>query len=170
MRKYTMLMTVVWAMGFVLLTAASYTESMGVQSGPSPMAGWFSSSKSTELSFQERASRIIGADVRNNEGDFLGRVTDLMVDPHDGRIAFAVLSHGGVWGIPMRFVAVPFSALTPGTPRHEKNAYLLDVSKEKMASAPSFNREQWPDVANREWGAEVYKYYGNAPYWEEYCE
>ena len=170
MRKYTMLMTVVWAMGFVLLTAASYTESMGVQSGPGPMGGWYSSSKSTEVSFQERASRIIGADVRNNEGDFLGRITDLMVDPQNGRIAFAVLSHGGVLGIPMRFVAVPFSALTPGTPRHEKNAYLLDVSKEKMASAPSFNRDQWPDVANREWGAEVYKYYGNAPYWEEYCE
>jgi len=171
MKKYTRWMTAILAMGFALLTTASYAEWMGGQSGsPGPMASWFSSSKSSEASFQERASRIIGAEVRNMQGDYLGRITDLMVDPQNGRIAFAVLSRGGVLGIPMMFTAVPFSTLTAGTPSHEKNAYLLDVSKEKLASAPTFSREQWPDVANREWGAEVYRYYGNAPYWEEDCE
>lgn len=171
MKSYTRWMTMILAMGFVLLTTASYAEQLGGQNGASgPMASWFSSSKSSAESFQERASRIIGAEVRNKQGDYLGRITDLMVDPQNGRIAFAVLSRGGVWGIPLRFAAVPFSALTPGTPSHAKIAYLLDISKEKLASAPTFSRDQWPDVANREWGAEVYRYYGNAPYWEENCE
>jgi sporulation protein YlmC with PRC-barrel domain len=173
MKKYTMLMAVIWAMGFALLTTASYAASMGGQSGWGPMAGWFGSSKSEEASFQERASRMIGAEVRNNEGDYLGRITDLMVDPTDGKIAFAVISRGGVLGIAMRFVAVPFSDLTLGsTPKYErmKNVYVLDVSKEKLAAAPTFNRSQWPDVANRKWDAKVYKYYGNAPYWGENCE
>lgn len=111
-----------------------------------------------------RASAIIGTHVQNSKGDYLGRITDLMVDPHDGRIAFAVLSHGGILGIPTRFVAVPFSALTPSS---EKHVYLLDVTKEKMAAAPSFTRGNWPDVTDRKWGMEAYVYYGQTPYWEE---
>jgi len=155
-------MTVVFALGFI--ATASYAGWMDSQNGYSPWAGEYKSAKSGEKSLEYRASTIIGGRVQNREGDYLGRITDLMVDPLDGRIAFAVLSHGGVLGIPMRFVAVPFSALTHAT---GKNVYRLDVSKEKMAAAPSFTMNHWPDVTNREWGTETYTYYGQTPYWEE---
>jgi sporulation protein YlmC with PRC-barrel domain len=64
----------------------------------------------------------------------------------------------------MRFVAVPFHALTSSD---EKKVYLLDMSKEKMTAAPSFAREHWPEVTNREWETDIYKYYGQTPRWGE---
>ena len=156
------MMITIFIFGFT--AAASYAGWMESQSGYNPWAGAYQSAKSGERSSEYRASAIIGTHVQNKKGDYLGRITDLMIDPHAGRIAFAVLSHGGVLGIPTRFVAVPFSALAPGS---RKNVYLLDVTKEKMAAAPSFTRYHWPDVTNREWGAETYTYYGQTPYWEE---
>jgi sporulation protein YlmC with PRC-barrel domain len=162
MKKLMIVMVTVFALGFT--AGASYAGSMDSQSGYSPWAAEYKSAKSAERPFEYRASAIIGTYVQNKKADYLGRITDLMIDPHDGRIAFVVLSHGGVLGIPTRFVAVPFSALTPGS---GKNVYLLDVTKGKMAAAPSFSRDNWPDVTNREWGAETYTYYGQTPYWEE---
>ncbi len=155
---------VMFLLGLFVLYGGSSNAAMNEPNGSGPMAGWYSSEKGTEPPLQERASKIIGARVQNPKGEYLGRITDLMVHPEDGRIAFAVLSHGGVLGIPMRFVAVPFNALKFNS---DKSVYLLDLSKEKMASAPSFARNHWPDVADKSWGAEIYRYYGVAPYWEE---
>jgi sporulation protein YlmC with PRC-barrel domain len=162
MKRLMIVMMTIFALGFT--AAVSYAGWMDSQSGYSPWAGAYQSAKSGERPFQYRASAIIGTHVQNKKGDYFGKITDLMIDPHDGRIAFAILSHGGVLGIPTRFVAVPFGALTPGP---AKNVYLLDVSKEKMAAAPTFSRDNWPDVTNREWGAETYTYYGQTPYWDE---
>ncbi len=165
MKKFMPVMSVIFGLGFVLLAPVSYAGWMGGESGHSSMAGGYGFAKSGERPLEYQASTIIGTEVQNERGDYLGKISDLMIDPTDGRIAFAVLSHGGVLGIPMRFVAVPFSALTPG--HEKKKVFLLDVSKEKMAAAPSFDREHWPDVANREWSGDIYRYYGQMPYWEE---
>ena len=164
MKKFMAVMIVIFGLALVFFAPVSYAGWMGGESGQSLMAWGYSFTKSAERPLEYQASTIIGTEVQNEREDYLGKITDLMIDPTDGRIAFAVLSHGGVLGIPMRFVAIPFSALTPG---HEKKVFLLDVSKEKMAAAPSFDRGHWPDVANRDWSADIYRYYGQMPYWEE---
>ena len=100
------------------------------------MANEYKSTKSGELAFEYQARRIIRTYVQNKRGAlFGGKITDLMIDPQDGGIAFAVISRGGVLGIPMRFVAVPFSALTFS---QEKDVYLLNVSRVKYGSSPYF--------------------------------
>jgi len=161
MKKMMVMMALIFALG--LFTVSSYAGTEG-QNTYNPWGGVFGPSKSMEGFFQDRASTIIGTEVQNKQGDYLGKITDLMVDPQDGRIAFAVLSHGGILGIPTRFIAVPFGALKPGS---EKRVYLLDASKEKIAAAPTFSRDQWPNVTDREWGADAYRFYGQTPYWEE---
>ena len=59
-------------------------------------------------------------------------------------------------------VAVPFEALSLGS---EKNQFVLDMSWEKFASIPAFDKKN--DLANREWAGQVYKYFGLQPYWTE---
>jgi sporulation protein YlmC with PRC-barrel domain len=162
MKKIMPLITMILALG--TLPAASHAGGTGSQSEHDSMPGVHGLTKSGKGPLEYRASTVIGTWVKNKEGDYLGRITDLMIDPQDGGMAFAVLSHGGVLGIPMRFVAVPFHALTSSD---EKDVYLLGMSKEKMAAAPSFAREHWPDVTNREWETDIYKYYGQTPQWGE---
>ena len=56
-----------------------------------------------------RASRLIGANVANDEGEHIGTVDDLMLTGNV--IEFAILSVGGFLGIGAHLVAVPFDSL-----------------------------------------------------------
>jgi sporulation protein YlmC with PRC-barrel domain len=162
MKKIMILIAIISALG--VLAAFSYAGLTGGQTAHSSMPAVHGSIKTREAPFQYRASTIIGRWVKNKEGEYLGRITDLMIDPQNGGKAFAVLSRGGVLGIPLRFVAVPFQALASSD---EKHVYLLDVSKEKIDAAPSFDRDHWPDVADRGWETDTYRYYGLTPHWGE---
>ena len=162
MNKLLIVLTVAFALGFI--PAASYAGWMVGQGEFSLLAGVNKAAKGGEISFENLGGTVIGAYIQNNRGEYLGQIRDLMIDPQDGGVAFAVLAHGGTMGIPMRYFAVPFSALTVS---HKKNVYLLDISREKMNAAPSFARSQWPGRADREWEREVFRYYGETPHWGE---
>jgi hypothetical protein len=43
---------------------------------------------------------------------------------------------------------------------------VLDVTKETLENAPGFDKDNWPDIHDRSWVADVYHYYGHDPYWE----
>ena len=43
----------------------------------------------------------------------------------------------------------------------------LDVDKKTLESAPGFDKDNWPDMGDIAWRAEVFSYYGATPYWEE---
>ncbi len=162
MKKLLILSAMIFALAFI--PALSYAVGTGNPSNLNSIAGGHKSTKRGEGSLDYQASRVIGAAVKNKEGDLFGEITDLMIDPQSGGVAFAVVSRGGVLGIPMRFVVVPFSALASTS---EKRVYLLEMSQEKIAEAPSLNRYPWPDMADQAWGTETSRSYGQSPNWEE---
>ncbi|MBI5057850.1 MAG: PRC-barrel domain-containing protein [Nitrospirae bacterium] len=109
------------------------------------------------------ASNLIGTTVKNLQGDNLGKITDLTIS--DNRVTFAVISHGGVLGIGDKLIPVPINALTIVD---NKNA-VLDISKEKLATAPNFekNAKKYPDFSSREYTEDTYRFYGVQPFWKE---
>jgi sporulation protein YlmC with PRC-barrel domain len=108
------------------------------------------------------ANDLGGEKVFNLGGEHLGKIEDFMVDMESGRIAYAVLSFGGVLGIGDKLFAVPPEALM----LDEKNrCFVLDVDKGTLRDAPGFERNRWPDLADPTFGARVYSYYGRKPYW-----
>ncbi len=109
------------------------------------------------------ATTIIGDSVRNPEGDDLGKIEDLMLDLEFGRIAYAVLSFGGFLGVGNKLFAVPWDSLTI---HPEEHSFVLDADKEKMKNAPGFDKDHWPAMS-RDWGAQIYDYYGYSPYWND---
>ncbi len=108
------------------------------------------------------ASSINGTSVRNTTHDDLGKIEDLMIDLSAGRVAYAVLSFGGFLGMGDKLFAVPFSALRCDGDREE---FVLDATKEKLENAPGFDKDNWPDTADRTWGTEIHTHYGVTPYW-----
>ena len=110
-----------------------------------------------------KASEVIGYTVKNAEGQELGEIEDLVIDPDHGRIAYAVLSFGGFLGMGDKFFAIPWEAMKP---LPTEQTVRLDVAKEKLEKAPGFNKDAWPNMADREWGLVVYKYYELDPYWQ----
>lgn len=109
------------------------------------------------------AGSIIGDPVRNTRGEDLGEIKELMVDLSEGRIAYAVLSFGGILGIGDKLFAIPWQAFSVS---QEEKALVLDVEKEKMENAPGFDKNNWPDMADVSWGKGIHSYYGYDPYWD----
>ena len=111
------------------------------------------------------ASTLDGDKVTNSADEDLGKVNSIMIDIPSGRIAYAVLSFGGVLGIGNKLFAVPWDALRVD---EDEKCLILDVDKRSLETAPGFDKDNWPDMANPAWGASIFKHYGVTPYWEEH--
>ena len=106
---------------------------------------------------------LTGAEVRNPAGESLGKLEDIMIDLAAGRIAYAVLSFGGLFGIGSKFFILPWSSMTFDQTRNE---FILDIPREVLENGPGFEKNNWPDMGDPAYGASIHRHYGKAPYWE----
>jgi sporulation protein YlmC with PRC-barrel domain len=104
-------------------------------------------------------SELTGTHVKNLEGEYLGKISDFVLD-HEGRIAFAIIAHGGFLGMGEKSVAIPFHTLSYD---QEERFFTVDISRERFASAPTFDRH----MLSRTWAEDAYRYFGLQPYWTE---
>jgi sporulation protein YlmC with PRC-barrel domain len=102
-----------------------------------------------------KASGLIGMDVRNQQDERLGEIKDLVLDLQSGKIAYAVLSVGGFLGIGDKLIAVPPSAFTTGT---DQDRLVLNADKARIQNSPGFAKNAWPDLNSSDWTA-------NSQYW-----
>lgn len=110
------------------------------------------------------ANSLEGNRVTNVKGDDLGKVEAIMIDLDRGRIAYVVISSGRAnWFPNDKLLAVPWEALSISF--HDKK-FILNVTEETIKAAEGFDRKKWPDSADFEWLAKVYRYYGSEPYWQ----
>jgi len=93
-----------------------------------------------------RASKITGAKVKNTTGDSLGDIKDLVIDPQNGQVVYAVVSFGGLMGMGDKLFAIPWRALRWTSPR---DYYILDLDKETLKTAPGFDKRHWPESSEK---------------------
>jgi sporulation protein YlmC with PRC-barrel domain len=110
------------------------------------------------------AATLNGDSVVNAAGDDLGKIEAIMLDVTSGRIAYAVLSFGGIFGIGTKLFAIPWSALVLDP---TEKRFVLDVSKDRLESAPGFDKDHWPSMADQKWATEIHEYYSVTPYWDD---
>jgi sporulation protein YlmC with PRC-barrel domain len=108
------------------------------------------------------ASTLDGNKVMSSDGEHVGKISAIMLDVRGGRIAYAVLSSGGFLGMGDSLHAIPWSALTLDT---DDKCFLLDASAERIRTAPSFDKDNWPSMADMQWGRSVHAHYNRSPYW-----
>lgn len=107
------------------------------------------------------ADTLVGNDVFNRDAEDLGDIKEIMLDMRSGRVSYAVLSFGGFMGVGKKFFAVPWQALTLDT---ENKRFVLDVNKDQLESAPGFDKDHWPDMADPTWEKSIHAHYGTKPY------
>ncbi|MDB6111056.1 MAG: photosystem reaction center subunit [Pedosphaera sp.] len=129
-------------------SSASPYGSSSSSSGLSPTGSSMSSQK------PERLSQIMGATVKGQTGETLGQINDFVVNPASGRIQFAVISLSDQSG---KLTAVPWPLLRPGS---DPSTFTLNVDKQKLSSAQTFDASSWPDFSQPGWSQKVYSYYG----------
>jgi sporulation protein YlmC with PRC-barrel domain len=88
-----------------------------------------------------RASELLGKEVRNQQGQELGEIEDVLVDVSTGRVQYAVLSFGGFMDMGDELFTFPLSAFD----RSQRGEQLvLNVSSEQLQKAEGFDEENWP--------------------------
>ena len=107
------------------------------------------------------ADTLIGNDVSNHLDEDLGDIKEIMLDVASGQVAYAVLSFGSFLGLGEKLFAVPWSALTLDT---INKRFVLNVEKDRLKSAPGFDKDDWPDMADRSWTQDIHAYYGTRPH------
>lgn len=101
-----------------------------------------------------KASELLGMKVQGTDGKSLGSIKDLVIDPEDGDIEYAVLDFGGFAGIGDKYFAVPWEALKLDQPNKK---IMLDVSKKDLKQAPGFDKNNWPDFSEQR--VVIYEFY-----------
>ena len=108
-----------------------------------------------------RGSKLIGADVENAQGESLGDIKDVVFNSR-GQIEYAVLAFGGFLRMGEKYFAVPWAALKPaaGQKPADRDHYVLSMDKERLKNAPGFDKNNWPNMADRSWVEQIYAFYG----------
>lgn len=105
-----------------------------------------------------RASKVIGMKVRNAQDQDLGKIDDLIVDVNNERVAYAILSFGGVLGLGEKLFTYPLSLFQQAPGR--KDELVLNVDEERLKKAPGFERKNWPDWNQAAYRGDVDRYFG----------
>jgi hypothetical protein len=105
------------------------------------------------------ARQIIGSNVYDEQDRELGNIHDIMISA-SGKIAYIVLSYGGVFGTTLgdkRF-AIPYHAFRT---KHIDGdlEFTLSVDKSVLENAPGFDKDYMPNFADPAFARTIDKYY-----------
>lgn len=108
-----------------------------------------------------RADDLIGMTVRNDAGEDLGEIKNLVIDTSSGKIRYAAMSFGGFLGLGDKLFAVPWQDLhlVPSSQEDRHPHFLLSVHKEALKNAPGFDKDQWPSFADNNFTDRIDKFY-----------
>jgi sporulation protein YlmC with PRC-barrel domain len=83
------------------------------------------------------ASAVLGSTVRNTEGKDIGRVSRLMMDPREGKIATVVIGIGGMLGIGEKLVSLPWNAVRV---TQDRGQVVIVADQRLLEQAPAAER------------------------------
>ena len=81
------------------------------------------------------SDKVEGTAVIGRNGETLGHIKSFMVDKYTGRVAYAIMTFGGIAGFGNAFFPLPWPLLEYDVAR---DGYALDLTREQLAEAPRF--------------------------------
>jgi uncharacterized protein YrrD len=96
--------------------------------------------------------------VKDQDGNDLGKVDDLLMDPQENKVRFLVLASGGFLGIGETNSFIPVDAIsriTPDKVHLDKNG---TTWRQRLSMTPT-------SIEERDFYQNIYSYYGYASYW-----
>ena len=143
--------------------------------------GTQSSSYTTRAGEPVRLSKLMNTSLKSQSGESLGQVQDLIIDPSNGQIQFAVISvNSSSAGTPTtsgigtsttpgisapigttaggQLVALPWRIVSSSG----EGQFTASVDRTALQTAPTFSNSSWPTM-NSTWMQSVYSHFGVSP-------
>jgi hypothetical protein len=138
----------IWALGIgaglgllagLLIPSTSYLPSISRQGDSDRRWLGRGSQRGTDLETDETteliaSNKVEGTAVYNRQGEKIGEIKNFMVGKRSGRVAYAVMSFGGLLGVGTSHYPLPWSVLDYDT---EKGGYVVNLDKDRLSKAPS---------------------------------
>lgn len=105
------------------------------------------------------SDKVEGTAVYNREGEKLGTISRFMVDKLSGKVDYAELSFGGLFGLGQDHYPLPWDVLRYDP---DQSGYVIDLDKDFLKEAPRYSAEK-EQVYDDAYGRQVYGYY-NVPW------
>jgi sporulation protein YlmC with PRC-barrel domain len=102
------------------------------------------------------SAKVQGTAVYDKDGQRIGRIESFMVGKRDGKVRYAVLSFGGLFGIGERRHPLPWDALTYDI---DREGYVLAIPKDRLEAGPSHGESEEP-AFDPDYGERISDYYG----------
>lgn len=97
-----------------------------------------------------RASKVIGAEVKNNENASLGKIDDVVMDDA-GRVHYFIMTHGGVLGVGQKYCAIPLRSVAIRNGDSADSHWVeLNISPKALEKAPTFTSDKWPSFTGED--------------------
>ena len=150
----------------LLCTGSAWSQDAASQQSQS------STQSKTQSSTQQpqhlRLSQVIGANAKSQDGQNLGQIEDVVVNPQTQQIQFAVLGKGGFLGVGEKMVPIPWKAVTVQTSSPEdpsaKPSLTVKIDRQKMQSAPTLEKEkQYSELNQPDYIITLYRFYAIEP-------
>lgn len=116
-----------------------------------------------------RISQLMGYNIQNSQGESLGEIQDVVMDSRTGSVNYVAVTYGGFLGLGNKLFAVPFDAFKVqvdpdkvGEAGIDASDYvlILDVTQKQLEGQQGFDEDNWPNMADRKWRADLDKRYG----------
>jgi hypothetical protein len=117
--------------------------------------------EATETSRLIAADKVEGTSVYNMAHEKIGSIENVMIDKQTGKVAYAVMSFGGLLGLGDSHHPLPWSVLRYDT---QAGGYVVNLDKKMLEKAPSYGARERIDWDDESWGRRVHDYYGATPY------
>jgi sporulation protein YlmC with PRC-barrel domain len=154
--------SVILALSTALLADDPPVTSGQQQPGMSQQSGSDSetpNTQSTKTCAICRVTDVIGMPVVGQNQETLGKIANLAVDHNTGHVRYIVIATEE-----NKLVPIPWQALKSMMTKTNNDSTLpkqctLNISKETLAKAPSFQEGKWPDFSDQRWVSSVTSFY-----------
>ena len=102
------------------------------------------------------SARVEGTAVFDVAGERLGTIQHFMVGKIDGRVRFAVLSFGGLFGVGQRYQPLPWDALSYDP---DQGGYVVNLKRDQLEAGPAYDQDGEPEFDDV-YGDRISDYYG----------
>jgi sporulation protein YlmC with PRC-barrel domain len=109
-----------------------------------------------------QVSKLVGTKVKSAQGEEIGVIKDVVIDPGTGCMAYTVLSASGGARVAGggKLVAVPWAVYSPTA---DVSVLTVTVDRDRIYNAPVFDYAQIDEYSRSDYITNVYSYYGVSP-------
>lgn len=147
------------AMALPSAHAAQHESEMKGSQAPGATGAQSQPMQDTQAGAEQRfggiqASRLIGSELKNEQGETLGTIEEVVLNRF-GEVSYVALKPAEGIEIQGEYIAVPWHAMTAGADRN----LVLPMRKEQLAQAPGLDSEKSPTGEQGELRAALDRYY-----------